>query len=108
MKMAHKYGKGTFLAKLADDLEAHGMLPNQAEDVMSIFVAGERDSSMSSRWMDDPDGYPPVLYNLVWGILCTYALSYIDKICPQAWFRPVFLSPSEQEAWLKENGVKRR
>lgn len=104
--MAHKYAKGTFLAKLADDLEVHGMLPNQVEDVMSIFVEGERDSSMSSRWMDDPEGYPPILYQLTWEMLRIYALKYIDEFAPKAWFRPVFLPPVERDEWLAKERAK--
>lgn len=104
--MAHKYPTGTFLFKLASDLEAHGMLSNQVEDVMTNFIKGEEDSSMSSRWMEDPDSYPDMIYHVSWRILCTYALKYIDGMQNVPWFRPVFLPPAEQEAWLKENGAR--
>ena len=105
--MAHKYPAGTFLFKLAADLENYGMLPNQAEDVMALFIKGEEGTSMASRWMDDPEGYPEVLYNLCWRILCTYALQYIDEMHNVPWYRPCFLGPEAQEAWLKENGSRK-
>lgn len=82
------------------------MLSNQVEDVMTNFIKGEEDSSMASRWLEDPESYPEILYHLQWRILCTYALKYIDEHAPKAWFRPVFLPPDEQEAWLKENGAR--
>ena len=100
------YPEGTFLRKLANDLEHNGMFPRQVVDVMAAFFAGEEHSGMAGRWLEDPDSYPEIIYHLQWRILCTYALKYIDEHAPKAWFRPVFLPPDEQEAWLKENGAK--
>lgn len=101
------YPEGTFLRKLANDLEHNGMFQRQATEVMERFIRGEQGTSMANRWQEDPDSYPEILYRLQWRILCTYALKYIDTTCPKAWFRPVFLSPSEQEKWLAENGAQK-
>lgn len=99
------YPESTFLRKLAKDLEHNGMMPRQVADVMDTFFTGEENTSMAERWLEDPESYPPIVYQLQWRILCTYALKYIDERAPKAWFRPVFLSPSEQEKWLAENGA---
>lgn len=108
MKQVSKntYSPGTFLFKLFGDMEANGMFPSQAAAVMDLFIEDQRTSSMSSRWYDDPSGYPDMIYHLQWRLLCTYALAYIDANCPKAWFRPVFLPPAEQEEWLKNFGAK--
>lgn len=99
-----KYPSGTFLNSLYGDLLKNGMFDHQATPIMEAFIADQRGSGMGSRFFDDPSGYPPVLYQLQWRLLCTYALAYIDEECPKAWFRPVFLPPNEQEAWLAQNG----
>ena len=105
--MKHRrFRKGTFLYKLFNALLKHGMLKVQAYAVMDLFINGEKDSSMAQRWLDDPEGYPEVIYNLQWRLLTTYALKYVDEYAPKAWYRPVFLSPAEQEKWLAENGAK--
>lgn len=102
------YAAGTFIGKLFEDLQENGMMPMQADEVMQSFMHDQRDSGMRGRWYDDPTGYPPVLYNLQWGLVCTYALKYIDEQCPKAWFRPVFLPPSAQAQWMRENGAARK
>ena len=101
------YPEGTFLRKLANDLAENGMFARQVTEVMEWFMREEQTSSMADRWLEDPESYPPMIYHLQWRLLCTYALKYIDTTCPKAWFRPVFLSPSEQEKWLAENGAQK-
>lgn len=101
-----RFLRGTFLYKLFNALLEHGMMEVQAYAVMEMFLDGEKDSAMSQRWLDDPEGYPDVIYNLQWRLLTTYALKYVDEYTPKAWYRPVFLSPAEQEKWLAENGAK--
>ena len=99
------YRAGTFLGKLFSDLEANGMSSAMAHEVMKAFTQDQDDSSMALRWFEDPDHYPSLIYHLQWRLLCTYALRYIDANAPKAWFRPVFLPPSEMEAWLAANGA---
>ena len=94
----------TFLDKLKTQLAENGMFPHQVETVIEAFLAGENESTTYRVLGEDPEGYDPGVYNVIWCILCTYALKYIDKECPSAWFRPCFLTPSEQEAFLKTWG----
>lgn len=96
----------TFVSELQARLEQNGMFDSQAKAVMQSMLEGEADSSMAQRWTDDPDAYPPVMLNVLWVTCASYALKYIDKHCPQAWFRPCFLPASEQAAFLTQTQAK--
>lgn len=94
----------TFLSKLRSDLQSNGMFENQALEVLDRMIKAEHEAkgSMASRWNDDVEGYPEGVYTVLWLTCKHYALQYIDDVCPAAWFRPCFLPPAEQEAFIKE------
>jgi hypothetical protein len=102
MSNAQPLNDQTFLSKFRQDLENGGMFPDMAQAVLDSVVEGEKSSSMAGRWMDDPAGYPAMMYNVLWMLVKTYALTYIDKHAPAAWFRPVFLPVKEQMSFLEE------
>lgn len=92
----------SFIKQLKVHLERNGMSITQAQAVIERMVSGEADSSMPTRWQEDTGDYPPMLYNLIWGICKTYALKYIDSECPMAWFRPCYLPEAEQREFLRK------
>ena len=100
------FPENTVLHKLYSSLESNGMLPSQAKAVVDAFMEGEKDSSMACRWNDDPRDYPDVFFTLQWLLIRHYALRYIDSLPTVPWYRPVFLSDTEQAAWMKENEIK--
>ncbi len=90
----------TFLSELQARLEQNGMFESQAKAVIQLMLEDEVSSIMGQRWTENPDHYPPSLVDMLWVSCSRYALRYIDQHCPQAWFRPCFLPPSEQAAFL--------
>lgn len=96
----------TFLTELSDSLEANGMSQSQAKTVIDRMLAGEKDSSMNGRWLDDPREYPVNMFNVLWLTCSRYALDTINELWPLAWFRPCFLPPSEQAAFLSTKPVE--
>ncbi len=102
MSNAQPLNDQTFLGRFRQDLQNGGMFPDMAQAVVDSVVEGEESSAMAGRWMDDPAGYPAMMYNVLWMLVKTYALTYIDKHAPQAWFRPVFLPVSEQTKFLED------
>ena len=95
----------TFITELKAKLEQNGMFESQAQAVIDLMLEGEKDSPMNNRWNESPDGYPGMLFNIIWETCRTYALKYIDEKCPLAWFRPCFLPHDQQQEFLKQNNV---
>jgi hypothetical protein len=81
----------TFISRLESQLEQFGLSSTQAKAIISEMLEGEKDSSMASRWQDDPEEYPESMFGVIWLICKHYASAYIDRVCPEAWFRPCFM-----------------
>lgn len=72
----------------------NGMFENQAKAVMDEVVKHPSNEPMKDRWNDRVDGYPPQMQAVCLLSIKTQALEWIDKNCPQAWFRPMFVLES--------------
>lgn len=75
----------TFKEKVKEHLVASGMFDSQAEAVFQEMKAS--DNVMLGRWDDDVSEYPGVMLNVILVSVRRYALEWIDKNIPQAWFR---------------------
>ena len=83
-------------------LDGCGMFPDQAKAVIDMAREDECLTQMRQRWADECSGYPAGLIDVTWIAVRHVALKWIDANAPQAWFRPMFLSQAEQEAYLAQ------
>ena len=91
----------TFEEKIRTLLIDHGLWPEQAKAVMEVIKKSEITKAMvSHRWGDDIEGYPAPVLMVLWMSSKSIALEWIDENCPQAFFRPMFLTPAERDAIL--------
>ena len=84
-----------FIEKLSADLQSFGMWPDQAKAVIARLTepAGPGEHKpMEGHWHKDVSGYPPMMYRVLWITAKREALKYIDETCPQAFFRPLFVT----------------
>jgi hypothetical protein len=85
----------TFKDKAQQMLTECGMFDNQADAVIERVIAAPENEAMRGRWNDDTEGYPPVMFNVLWLTVKRHALEYIEETCPQAWFKPMFEETAE-------------
>ena len=78
----------TFEEKVKEYFVASGMFDSQANAVFQEMKAST--DAMFDRWNDDVLGYPDVMLNVILVSARRYALEWIDKNIPQAWFRGCF------------------
>lgn len=71
-------------------LYERGMFEDQAKDVVAQAEASPAMASMAGRWDQDVSGYPAPLFKVLSISLDREALAWIDRECPEAWFRDVF------------------
>lgn len=79
--------------KLESMLVATGMFESQAKEVIGLAIPELNKQSPGGykiTWDLPASGYPDMLYNLWFITVKKVALPWIDKNCPNAWFRPVF------------------
>ena len=50
----------------------------------------DEDTVMGNRWADDEGGYPKAMLNVLHVTVNRCAVEWIDKNCPEAWYRDVF------------------
>jgi len=81
----------TFYGQAVDYLMTRGMSHEQACSVMIGVINAEENDVMKDRWQTPIEGYSPVMLNILYLSCNDYALQYIEKNCPQAWFRPMFV-----------------
>ena len=83
----------TFYEAIKEKLIQNGLADNEADEVLKL---AETDKvlikTFKGRWCDSVDGYPPTIINLVWIAIKKVALEWIGVNCPQAWFKPMFVS----------------
>ena len=68
-----------------------GMFDVDAEVVMQIVMNDDANKAMEGRWNDSVEGYPDVLFNVLWASVCINAVEWIDENKPLAWYRPLFV-----------------
>ena len=68
-----------------------GMFEDDARVVVQATVDAKGSEAMAGRWDDEIEGYPPSLLALLTMALDREALAHIDKNCPKAWYRPMFV-----------------
>lgn len=69
-----------------------GMFENDAKQVVESAIP-DIDALVSDyqiTWDQPADGYPNQLYAIWFITVKEHAIKWIDKNCPQAWFREVF------------------
>lgn len=69
-----------------------GMFAEQAEQVMTVFMA-EADKSVDDyrfTWSSPAREYPDAVYNMMWFNLKECAAKWTEKNMPHAWYRAVF------------------
>jgi hypothetical protein len=95
----------TLLDELKDYLHNKGMFENQVEDVVKLVIEDESMKEMKGRWNDTQEDYgsAPMIKIIILSAR-PIALKYIDDNCPQAWFRPMFLSLKEQQKLMSMDG----
>ncbi len=76
---------------MKEELANCGMFESQINAVCDRVINDKTNHDMKARWYDEVSGYPPILKNLIWLSVKRHALSYIDEVIPQAWFREVFV-----------------
>jgi len=84
------------------ELQKNGL--SETDSVAVLDIAKEDDaftSTFKGRWNDDINGYPPMIKSLVWMSLKPIALQWCEDNCPEAWFKPMFMSTEKQ----KEMGI---
>lgn len=84
----------TWMEWAIDQLVNNGMFEDQAKAVMAEVVEHPATVSMKDRWNDSVDGYPPQMKAVCLVAIKTQALEWIDRNCPKAWFRPMFVLES--------------
>lgn len=100
---------------MLERLQGNGLFPDQAEAVFKEAIADECMETMVGRWNDEASGYPEGLIVTSWMLMKPIAAKWIEKNCPQAWFRPMFAPGSEtckdgdnfvKNFWESVNGTK--
>ena len=79
----------TIEEKLKSMLTERGMFENQAEEVLAELKKSK--DCMATRWTDGIEGYPSQLLNVLWIVTKRLSSEHIEKHCPQAWFKPMFI-----------------
>lgn len=81
----------TIEQKLTKYLEGNGMFAEDAAATMELIKAdGTLRKEMAHRWNDDTEGYPAPMMGILMLTANRYALLWIDKHCPEAWYRSMF------------------
>lgn len=96
----------TFYNKMLNLLMKNGMFQSQANEVMKMVCSSNEFAEMATRWTDRASDYPENLQHLIWSMIRRVALTYIERECPLAWFRPMFLPTDEFEKFLEENNYE--
>lgn len=79
--------------KLESMLVGYGMFESQAKQVIELAIPDIEKQSPGNykiTWDQPASGYPEMIYSLWFLVVKKVALPWIDKNCPNAWFRPMF------------------
>ncbi len=67
------------------------MFPDDINAVYDRFVKRPENECFKDRWHDQISDYPVSLQAGLLISLKRTALDYIDEVCPDAWYRPIFV-----------------
>lgn len=98
---------------LADEVKTSlinkGLFPTQIDDVFPLIVNNEAMAEFKYRWNDKTSDYGPApIVATMMMVVDPIVLKYIDDTCPQAWFRPMFLSGSERTKFIEDNFTEKQ
>lgn len=79
----------TLEAYYNNKLVENGMWHGQAVEV--IKLAKTDMPELKDRWNDDISGYPKEFLSVTWFAIKRYALQWIDKNLPSAFYRQMFV-----------------
>ena len=91
----------TIRKKMKALLFEHGMLEEDAENVLRLAEDDPSMESMKARW-NDAECYPPQMFAVWWVSLKAVAVKWIDANMPQAWYRAMFAEGSTPAPALDE------
>ena len=74
---------------------SNGLFPNDAKVVLDRLF--KSNPALGGIERCRIEGYPPVLYSVMWVALCTETLGWIDAHCPGHWARMIFELPSSDQ-----------
>lgn len=88
---------------MISEMTSRGMFPQTAETVMQEIVNSKNfaGGEMQGKWELTASDYPMV--NFIWVFVRNYALSYIDKNTPAAFYKPMFMDAASMERYKEEN-----
>jgi hypothetical protein len=74
---------------------SNGLFPEDAKGVLNrVFKSNSALGGIEHRAIE---GYPPVLYTVMWVAACIETLRWIDEHCPEHWARDVFVYGSGKD-----------
>lgn len=85
----------TFEETARDMMYQRAMFDNMIDAVMEAIKAAPENEPMAQRWNDKVEDYPPMMKNILRLTVKRHALEYIERECPQAWFKPAFEDKAE-------------
>ena len=85
--------------KLIEMCVSRGMFEKQAREVVELAIPkiDKLANGYKTTWDRPSTEYPDVLYGVMFFTVARTALDWIDKNLPEAWFRPMFVIPSEDK-----------
>lgn len=86
-------------------LIAMGLFESQAKEIVALAIPEIDKGAMKYKiaWNSPASGYSEMFYSLWFQTVKIVALLWIDKNCPNAWFRPMF-DEKQLEAMKKGEG----
>ena len=76
-------------------LVVSGLSETDAETVLNETI--KNDMSFSGRWNHDVNEYPPMIFTLIKISVNAEALKWCDANCPEAWFKPMFMTQAQRK-----------
>jgi hypothetical protein len=94
------YGSVSLFEYYVDQLVEHGMSKKQADDVACIsykdFINNSVNNGYSPDFRSPFDVYSQCERDAYWIVFKRCAIEYIDKNCPDAWFREMLKEPDDE------------
>jgi hypothetical protein len=95
----------TFVQYIRNQLNENGLFPEMIDTLIPLIVSDEFfQSTMTGRWNDQVDGYPPMVAHFTYIGVVPIVYKWISENHPHAWFRPLFApgvnSAEDSEAFV--------
>ncbi len=63
-----------------------------------VFNRNDKElSDIKQRLLDDVSGYNPMMLRLMFELIKPIVLEWCNETCPEAWFKPVFMSKEQRK-----------